>query len=67
MSSSNLGSLFPTSGKVFSSSRWADANVFFDVTPAMRVGAEYEYFFQRYEDGTEPTSSRVQLTALYIF
>ncbi|HTJ45952.1 MAG TPA: hypothetical protein VL463_27800 [Kofleriaceae bacterium] len=67
MSSSNIGSLGLAPGKVFSSSRWADANVFYDVTPAMRVGAEYEYFMQHYEDGAEPVNHRLQLTALYIF
>ena len=67
LKSSNIGSLGLAPGKVFSESRWADLNYFVDVTPAVRLGAEYEYFWQHYEDGTEPTNHRLQLVALYIF
>jgi hypothetical protein len=54
-------------GKVFTDSLWADANVFWDIDGALRVGAEYAYFHQKYADGQAAKNSRVQLSGFYIF
>jgi hypothetical protein len=66
MKSSNIDS-WGDPGKVFTDSLWADANVFWDIDGAMRVGAEYAYFHQKYADGQTAKNSRVQLSAFYIF
>jgi hypothetical protein len=47
--------------------RWADGNLFWDVTPAVRLGLEYAWFNQLFGDGTEATNHRVQFSALYLF
>ena len=48
-------------------SRWADVNVFADVMPGLRLGAEYSWFWQQYDDTTQAWNHRVQLSAFYIF
>jgi len=53
--------------KIFDKSYWADANVFCDVTPAVRLGAEYAYFHQTYGDGTPAKNTRLQFSGFYIF
>jgi hypothetical protein len=47
--------------------RWADGNLFWDVTPAVRLGFEYAWFNQLLGDDTETTNHRFQFSALYIF
>ena len=66
MKSTNIDS-WGDPGKVFVESLWADANAFWDIDGAMRVGAEYAYFHQKYADGETAKDSRVQLSAFYIF
>jgi hypothetical protein len=53
--------------KAFDKSRWADGNVFWDATTAVRFGAEYAYFEQTYGDGTKAKNHRGQLSAFYRF
>jgi hypothetical protein len=66
MRSSNIASWGDPS-KVFTESLWADANLFWDIDGAMRLGAEYAYFRQKYADGEIAKNHRVQLSAFYIF
>jgi hypothetical protein len=53
--------------KIFDKSYWADANVFCDVTSAVRLGAEYAYFHQNYGDGVAAKNTRLQFSGFYLF
>jgi hypothetical protein len=66
MNSNNIGTL-GTKTKIFDQSRWADANLFWDVVPSVRLGAEYAWFQQHYVDGAMATNHRVQFSAFYLF
>lgn len=66
MKSTNIDSWGDRS-KVFTESLWADGNVFWDIDGAMRLGAEYAYFHQKYADDQTAKNHRVQLSAFYIF
>ncbi len=46
---------------------WWDANLFCDVTPAVRLGLEYAQFTQTYGDGVVAPDHRVQMSAFFIF
>jgi hypothetical protein len=46
---------------------WFDVNVFWDVTPAVRLGAEYANFKDTYNDSTQATNDRVQVSGLFLF
>ena len=59
--------LFGDKTKVFDRSNWADGNVFFDITPAWRLGVEYAWFNQKYVDGVDATDHRVQMSAWLLF
>jgi len=50
---------------VFQSSRYADGNIFFDVTPAIRTGFSYQWVEQNLTDGTSAHNNRFELTFLY--
>ena len=52
---------------VRSSLDWADANIFADVTPSVRLGLEYAWFHDTYVDGVSADNHRVQFSAFYIF
>jgi hypothetical protein len=72
-SSSNNAHLYGTPGKVRSAEDFADICVFGDITPAVRLGAEYAYFNDHYAgDGVKVTpvdviNNRFQFSAFYIF
>ena len=53
--------------RVFTFSRWFDANLFCEVTPAVRLGLEYAWFGQTYADGAQTQNHRAQLSAFYLF
>jgi len=53
--------------KTFDKSRWADANVFCDLAPAVRLGVEYAHFRQTYGDGVVAKNTRLQLSGFYLF
>jgi len=55
------------SAKVRSSEDWWDVNLFGDVATAVRVGAEFAQFKDKYADGTSATNNRVQLSGFFIF
>jgi hypothetical protein len=46
---------------------WADANVFWDVVAGLRLGVEYSWTRDTYNDGIEATNHRIQGSAFYIF
>ena len=58
---------FGAPSRIFDRSWWADGNLFFDITPAVRTGLEYAYFHQTYGDGANASNHRFQLSAWYIF
>jgi hypothetical protein len=58
---------FGTASKIVHASRWADACLFWDMTPAVRFGAEYAYFEQTYGDGHRARDNRAQFSAFFIF
>ena len=71
-----MAELFPRGGaeinlptRVARLSRYADANVFFDVTPAVRsrAGQFLEYTSTEYVDGETPRNLRWMASALYVF
>ncbi len=72
--SRNMAQLFPQGGReimlfsrVAKLSYYGDANVFFDVTPAVRVGGSFQYTATEYVDGTMPRNLRWMGQALYFF
>jgi hypothetical protein len=65
--SSDNSQAFGDKTKVFNKSDWGEGNIFVDVTPAIRLGAEYAYFRQTYVDGTNAPDTRLQLSAWLIF
>jgi len=54
-------------GNVFKKSDWFDGNLFFDLTPATRLGVEYAYFRQTRADDTNQHNHRVQFSAWFVF
>jgi len=48
-------------------SRWADANLFYDLTPAVRMGFEYAWFQQTFGDNSVAHNSRYQFSIFYLF
>jgi hypothetical protein len=58
---------FAAPGSVFERSHWADANVFWDATNAIRFGLEYAWFRQYRVNGDSATDNRVQFSAFYLF
>jgi hypothetical protein len=44
-----------------------DVNVFADIVPALRVGAEYARYYDRYADGVRATNHRAQLAGMFLF
>lgn len=72
--SKNIGKLFPRGGaeiellgRVADTSSYADLNVFWDATPAVRLGVSGQYTKVKYLDGDEPYNVRGMLQALYAF
>jgi hypothetical protein len=46
---------------------WFDANLFMDVTPALRLGLEYANFNDKYVDGVHSINHRGQFSAWFIY
>jgi hypothetical protein len=72
--SKNMATLYPRGGaeinlptRVAQTSRYGDANVFFDVTPAVRVGASFQVTSMEYVDGETPRNLRWMGSAYYFF
>jgi len=66
MSSGNAH-LFGAAAKVFDTSQWADGNLMVDLTPAVRLGAEFSYFDQTYVDLKDAPDYRLQGSFFFIF
>ncbi len=71
--SNNMNDLYLQGGaeiellsRIANRSRYADANVFWDATPAVRLGASIQYTTVRYTD-QEPHNVRAMGQALYVF
>jgi hypothetical protein len=64
---SNNAKLHGAPNKTRDQEHWVDANLFGDLTPAVRLGLEYAWFNDHYTDGTAATNHRVQLSAFYLF
>jgi hypothetical protein len=64
---SNNTKFHGAAAKLRDSEDFVDASVFGDLTPAVRLGAEYAYFADHYVDGKDATNSRFQFSAFYIF
>jgi hypothetical protein len=58
-------------GTAWDGKYWADGNIFFDATPAVRIGVEYAWFQDNFTDpkqgDTFAVNHRVQLSGFYIF
>jgi hypothetical protein len=69
MKSGNATSYVNAAGaaKIFDKSYWTDANVFCDVTSAVRLGAEYAFFHQTFGDGAAAKNTRLQFSGFYLF
>jgi hypothetical protein len=72
--SRNLAKLFPRGGaeielltRVADVSRYADATLFWDATPAIRLGLSGQYTEVEYLDGDRPHNVRGMVQALYVF
>jgi hypothetical protein len=50
---------------VFQTSRYMDGNIFFDVTPAVRMGLSYQRVDQKLADDTNVHNNRFEMTFLY--
>ena len=50
---------------VFQSSRYLDGNIFFDLTPAVRMGLSYQRVDQLLAEGTNVHNNRFEMTFLY--
>ena len=72
--SKNMSKLFPQGGaeiellgRVADTSHYADANLFWDATPAVRFGLSGQYTKVDYLDGDKPHNLRGMALALYAF
>jgi hypothetical protein len=54
-------------GTIANTSRYADANLFWDVTPAARIGVSGQYTQVNYLDGTKPHNIRGMAQTVYQF
>jgi hypothetical protein len=72
--SKNMAKLFPKGGaeiellgRVVDTSSYADVNLFWDATPAVRLAVSGQYTKVKYLDGDQPYNLRGMLQALYAF
>jgi hypothetical protein len=72
--SKNMAKLFPKGGaeiellvRVAETSQYGDINLFWDATPAIRLGLSGQYTRVTYLDGEKPHNLRVMAQALYAF
>jgi hypothetical protein len=66
MYSANIAD-YANPASVFDRSHFADANVFWDATNAVRFGLEYAWFRQYRANGDAATNNRVQFSAFFLF
>lgn len=59
--------LYGAATSVYSQSQYVEADVFYDLTKAVRLGLGYMYTRQQYVDGVRAENHRVQLSGWFIF
>lgn len=67
LDSRNTDNLFPNSATVLHRQQWGDANLFWDVNAAVRLGIEGSYTRQTFLDGSKSHDWREQFGAFYMF
>jgi hypothetical protein len=72
--SDNMSRLYPQGGsdqellsKIADTSRYLDANLFWDVTPALRLGISGQYTQVKYLDHNKPHNMRGMAQTVYVF
>jgi predicted pyridoxine 5'-phosphate oxidase superfamily flavin-nucleotide-binding protein len=65
--SSDNAHAFGAANRVFDKQDFFDGNLFFDITPAIRLGADFVWLQQTYVDGLEAPDYRGQFSGLFIF
>jgi hypothetical protein len=65
--SSNNAALHGAPNAVENGEWWADANIFWDATPAIRLGFEYSWFRTDYADGVQAVNQRAHFGFWYLF
>jgi hypothetical protein len=65
--SDNMAQLFPKAIGVIQKSQYFDANIFFDVTPAARLGVGYQFVRQTFCDNTTSQNHRGEILGLWFF
>jgi hypothetical protein len=58
---------FGTAARIFDKQDFIDGNLFFDITPAVRLGVDFVWINQTYVDGVEAKDYRGQLSGYLIF
>ena len=58
---------YGSNNKVFDRSHYADGNLFWDATNAVRFGLAYAWFRQYFVNGAQATDNRVQLSTYFLF
>lgn len=58
---------YGTASALRASETWFDANIFVQPLPALRIGAEYANFNDKYVDGQSAINHRLQLSGFFIF
>lgn len=72
--SENIADLYPQGGSevglltfVARQTTYVDGNLFFDATPALRIGGSVQYTIVEYIDGDKPDNIREMVSASYVF
>ncbi|TMQ03645.1 MAG: hypothetical protein E6J90_48160 [Deltaproteobacteria bacterium] len=65
--SSDNAHAFGPGNRVFDKQDFLDGNLIFDITPAVRIGADFVWLRQTYVDGLEAPDYRGQFTGILIF
>jgi hypothetical protein len=67
MASSNIGKFGSAPAKTRLGEDWFDVNLFGDVTSSVRLGLEYAYFDDQYQDGKHARNHRAQGSFFFLF
>jgi hypothetical protein len=67
MESGNILDYAATAASVFKKEQFLDVNLFWNITPAVRVGAEFASFKQTMGDDTTRKNARGQFSGFYLF
>jgi hypothetical protein len=60
-------SAFTNSATIFKSSQWLNASLFWDLTPAVRLGLSVDQYRDTFLDGVQSKDLRIQFSAFYLF